>query len=135
MHNSRKIFLTDKEPRCILTSYENVENAPTKEYKTYDTSIEAGDYVVIPTDTRHNMTVVKVEEVDVEADLDSDEPVSWVICKADRTEFERVTKVENTFLTGVRSAEKKRRKEQLRQDFLSDVDESAIAALEDQSAS
>lgn len=128
MHESRKVFLLDREPRCILAAYEAVEGAPTKEFKTFDEDIQVDDYIVVPTDTRHNMTVCKVREVDVEPDLESNEGVAWVIARIDREGYERALQSEQKFIDAVRVAERRRKKAQLREDFVSEIDMKALPA-------
>lgn len=134
MHKSRKIFLTDKEPRCVLAAYENYDDAPTKEFKTYDQSLQPGDYVIVPTDSRHNMTVIKVIEVGVEADLESTAPMDWIIGTVNTAEHETIKAREDEFLSIINAEAKRRKKEEMKETFLAGVGEVAVAALEDQSA-
>lgn len=122
MHNSRKVFLLDQEPRCILADYENGPNPKTCEFKTNDMSIKVDDYIVVPTNTRHGMTVCKVVKVDVEPNLDCESEMYWVVSRIDTTNFDNVTQQEQSFLTAAASAEKRRKKEQLKKDFLADID-------------
>ena len=129
MHDSRKVFLLDTEPRCILATYEKGDNAQTTEFKTWDDDIKVDDYVTVPTETRHKMTVVKVVEVDVEAILDSEAPMGWIVGVVDTTAFDETASQEKEFLEAARSAEKTRRKAQLKKDFLQDVDTTQFSAI------
>jgi len=133
MHDSRKVFLLDEEPRCILATYEEGENASRTEFKTWDQDIQVDDFIVVPSGTRHDMTVVKVVKVDVEPNLESSHKMDWVVCKIDRAAFEDTTQREATFLNAARKAEKLRKKQQMREDFLRDVDPKAMStAIEHQ---
>lgn len=127
MHDSRKVFLLDTEPRCVLCSYESHEGAPRTEFKTWDTDIKVGDYVVVPTDTRHHMTVVRVEEIDVEPNLESNERMHWIVDVVDKSAFDRTANQEREFLNAARAAEKQKKKEALKEAFLANVPDSALA--------
>lgn len=74
MNYSTAVMLFNPEIRAISVSYEKDEKGAGKKpfytYKTLDKTIEKGDLVVVPTDTRHEFTVVRVEEVDVEVDYE-----------------------------------------------------------------
>ena len=126
MHNSRKVFLLENEPRCVLGAYEAGENPPLSEFKTFDGDIGVGDLVIVQSDTRHKMTVVKIAQVDIEPNLDSGSVMHWVVGKVDVDAFNETIKSESKFLDAARRAEKARRKEQLRKDFLQDVDDSSL---------
>jgi hypothetical protein len=130
MHDSRKVFLLEDEPRCIKAKYEPDVNTqkPSKGYdfKTFDETIQVDDFIVVPTDTRYGMTVVKVVEVDVEPDLDTDLYMHWVIDKVDRSVFENLLASEEGFIDAARAAERKRKKKQLKEDLLADVDTTTL---------
>lgn len=130
MHDSRKVFLLDDEPRCVLCTYEAdtpTQKASSTEFKTWDSNIKVGDYVVVPTDTRHCMTVVKVVDVDVEPNIESHAKMDWIIGTVDRHDFEAIVAQERRFLDAARSAEKARKKKELKEAFLADVDGSKFA--------
>jgi len=131
MHSSRKVFLLDNEPRCVLATYEkdegplyNTKKVKTTEYKTFDDDVAVDDLVIVKTNTRHGFTVVKVKEVDVEPDLDSSDEINWVVSRFDTGIYEGIIKKEEEFLSAVRKAEKTRRKAELKKDFLADADAS-----------
>ena len=72
MNDSMTLFLVNRDCRGILVSYEPVERGVkpnTNLCKTLDQSIKCDDMVVVETDTRHGMTVGKVEDVDIEPDF------------------------------------------------------------------
>ena len=129
MHESRKIFLTDAEPICILATYEDHEDANKTALKTYDETLAVDDYIVVPSATRHEMTVMKIVEVGVEPNLDSNSKIDWVIGKIDRTPYEKLLSQEGDFLSRARKAEKKRKKEQMREDFLAGMEDEDLKML------
>lgn len=140
MHDSRKVFLLPEEPRCILASYQPKPNGQDyepedigdgdyslKELKTFDVDTKPGDYVVVPTGTRHRMTVMRVEFVDMEPDLNSDKEMLWAVGRVDKTSHDDILRKEREFIQQARAAERKRQKEQLRKDFLAEMDTSNVA--------
>lgn len=122
MHDSRKVFLLEGELRCITAAYEAGDDARTTEFKTFDAAIAVDDYIIVPTDTRHEMTVCKVHKVDVEPDLDSGGEMLWVIGKISLAGHEATVASEERFIAAARSAERSRRMKQLKEDILADVD-------------
>lgn len=86
MNFSTGVFLINRDLRAVLAIYEP-DAAHTKGkrtmFKTLDQTIEVGDFVIVPTDTRHGMTVVKVVETDVSVDFDDPTQITWVISKID----------------------------------------------------
>lgn len=91
MNQSLNIFLINNDARAVLCTYEADDTrvkVPTTMFKTLDPGIKVGDYVVVPTETRHKMTVVKVAEVDVDVDFESHAPVAWIIGVVDRADHE-----------------------------------------------
>ena len=96
MNYTTAIFLINKNVRAVLCNYE--PNAPDKTimFKTLDKTIREGDFVLVPTSTRHNMTVSKVVETDVDVDFDSGATVGWIISKIDRSAYEVVLSQEAT---------------------------------------
>lgn len=135
MHESRKVFLLEgeREPRCILICYSPEEEDYTSQYKevkTFDTDIQVGDYVAIPSQSRYNLAVVKVMEVDVEPDLSSKKSIDWVVGRIDDEDYEKTIEDEKVFIDSVRSAEKQALKSKLREDFLANVDTKGLKIIE-----
>jgi len=122
MHKSRNAFLLKDPPMCVLAAYDANKGADTEEFKTFDRAIQVDDYIVIPTNRRHHMTIVQVKEVDFEPDLESDLEVMWVIAKVDKTQYETTLESEKGFVQAARSAQRKRKRDQLAEDLLADVD-------------
>ena len=79
MHKSLDVFILSDDVRGMKACYE--PNGTSALFKTFDEDIAVDDYIVVETNTRHNMTVVQVTAVDVEPDYNDDTPVKWVINK------------------------------------------------------
>lgn len=113
MHDSRQVFLLDDNVKCVSGKYEVGHSASTEEFKTGLNGIEVGDYIVVPTDTRQKMTVVRVDEIDIEPDLESDIKMDWVMCKVPKTEYDATMASEKAFTDRNRIAIRKRKKQEL----------------------
>jgi len=122
MHDTRKVFLLEETLRCVKAAYEIGDRPRLVEYKTFNTSIEVGMYLVVPTQSRHEMAVVKVHEVDIEPDLSSDTRMDWVVDTIDRDAYAGTLASEKSFINAARSAERRRMRETLKKDVLADLD-------------
>lgn len=133
MNNSTAVFLINKDVRAVLTIYEaETPHSPTAKramFKTLDQTIKAGDFVVVPTETRHKMTVVKVVEVDVEVDFESPVQVGWIIGTVERIDYEETLKRETAFIEAVKAAEKRKKQDELREALLKVVPVDEIKLL------
>jgi len=139
MNYTTAIFLVNRDVRAVLVTYEADEvgkppTAPRELFKTFDQSIAVDDLVVVPTATRHLMTVVKVVEVDVEVDFDSNKEAKLIICKTDRSDYDRLLKLEAAAIQAIKSAEVRKRREELAEKLLADMDPDAAARLKALSA-
>lgn len=132
MHDSAKILLIDEKIIPVVGIYDphktashqiNGNGRNVALFKTYDSTLKKGDFVVVRTSTRHNMTVVEIKSVgldavdDVDRALDEGEEVKWVVGKVDTTEFEQLDAQEKHLLKAARVAKRKRE----RTEFLSDL--------------
>lgn len=132
MNYSNAVFLISDEVRAVMATYEKDENgstAPRTMFKTFDPKIKVDDYVVVPTKTRHHMTICKVVAVDVEPDLDNKAELEWIIGTVDRADFEQIKSQEGDAIARIKSAEKRKKREELRKALLDDVGEKEIMAL------
>lgn len=131
MNYSTSVFLINNHVRAIIGVYEPEDRQPKPTmFKTLDPSISVGDLVVVPTDTRHGMTVVKVSEVDADVDFDNTTVVKWVIQKVDRTAFDKTTEEERIAIETIKSAVTTQKRAQLRDAMLADTgNASAIRTL------
>ncbi|CTQ67207.1 hypothetical protein [Roseibium alexandrii] len=121
MNYSRAVFLINDQLRAIKCTYD--EHGTETLFKTLDPTIEEGDLVVVPTDTRHGMTVVKVTEVDVDIDIDAPGNVNWIVCPVDQDTHEKNVASEKTAISKIKSAENRRKREQLRDSLFADHQE------------
>jgi regulator of protease activity HflC (stomatin/prohibitin superfamily) len=137
MNFSRSIILFNKNIRTIATVYdlEPVPGPGAKQpartiYKTLDPTIKKDDLVIIPTDTRYKMSVVKVVETDVEIeDFDAPGDIKWIIDKVNRESFDKSLAMEQTGIEMMRSAEKRRRREEIQAAILKDNPDFANLAI------
>lgn len=112
MNLSTAVFLINDDARAVMVTYEEGDRATRTMFKTFDKNLKVDDFVVVPTNTRHHMTVCKVVEVDVEVDFDNDVQVDWIIGRVEKANFDDIKKQEESAINAIRAAEKlKKRKE------------------------
>ena len=111
-NKSLTIFLLNDDVRAISACYDPDSETVTT-FKTMDQSISSGDYVVVESDTRHKMTVVKVVDVDLDLDFDTSEKVKWVVGAINKKSHDELIEQESQALDVVSSAEKRRKKDEL----------------------
>lgn len=128
-NQSTAVFLINDKTRAILATYEEGDNAPRTMFKTFDQSIDVDDLIIVPTGTRHRMTVCKVVEVDVDVDFNSGVTVEWVIGTVDTTEYQEVVRREKDALKTIRSAEVRREREKLKEALLADLNGDADRSI------
>ena len=131
MNYTTAVFLINSDVRAIMVSYEPDEERTKNNrvvFKTFDKTIQKDDLVVVPTNTRHSMTVCKVVDVDVDIDFDSDVPVAWVVERVDQAAYAQILGREAEAITVIKSAEKTRKRAELRNAMLADSSE-ALKAL------
>lgn len=116
MNNSMAVFLINDEVRCMRAVYE--EKGKPELFKTFEPDIGIGDYVVVETTSRHNMTVVKIVEADVTPDFDTAEEVRWIICKIDRRRHLTTLERERQAIATIQQAEAKRKREEMRRTMM-----------------
>lgn len=120
MNYSTIVFLINKNVRAILATYEADEKSPREMFKTLDPELAVGDLIIVPTITRHGMTVCKVVEVDVEVDFDATVQVKWVVGKVEKTAYEQTISQEGVAIQTIKSAEARKKREELRASILAD---------------
>lgn len=123
MNYTTAVMLINPNIRAIKTIYEpdvtDSSGRVTKAgqrytFKTLDTSIKAGDLVVVPTNTRHNFTVVKVEECDVEVDFESEIQLKWIVDKVDQANNTLVLAEETKWIEQLKASEKRAKREEIK---------------------
>lgn len=128
---STAVFLLNTSCRAIMASYEldqpGGKLAPRTMFKTFDATIKLGDIVNVVSNTRHGFTVVRVTDVDVEPDFNSSEKVEWIVGKVDMVTHENLVAQEAQFHTMIQSAEKRKKRDELRAALLADNE--ALQAL------
>lgn len=127
MHNSTIVLLINDDARAVRGVYE--DNGSETTFKTLDQTIDVDDLVVVESGTRHGMTVVKITEVDVDINFDTTTDVKWVVQKVDTPHFDELRKQERAAINAVQAAERRRKREQLRESLFADHAEK-IKALE-----
>lgn len=124
MNYSSAIFLVNKDVRAVNVSYEKTADgkgvAPFYTFKTLDQTLAVGDLVTIPTETRHCMTVARVEEVDVEVDLESPTQLKWLVGRVDPAPYENIVAQESAAITQMKSAERRAKQEELAAKLIAD---------------
>lgn len=123
MNLSAAVFLINDSVRAISCEYEKAEDNPKRGYyifKTMDPTIVKDDLVIVPTHTRHGMTVVKVAEVDVDVDFDSDIQLKWIVGKVAQAPYEATLAAEAEAMKAINSAEKLKKRNELRDALLAD---------------
>ncbi len=121
MNYPTAIFLISDQARAINLTYEKDEAAPRTTFKTLDPNIKVDDYVTVPTGTRHKMTVCKVVEVDVEPDLEASREMEWIVGVVSTVDFDQIKSQEGDAIARIKSAEKTRKRKELRDALLADV--------------
>lgn len=116
MNYSTAVMLVNENIKAVLCIYEpdpvSGKPSPRTLFKTLDTTIKVGDLVIVPSNTRHQRTVVKVVEYDAEVDFDSNVQVDWIVGKVDQGMFERIGAEEAKAIEKIKAGEKlKRRRE------------------------
>lgn len=124
MNYSTAIFLISDVARAVLVSYETPaqgHEAETTMFKTLDPDIKIDDYVVVATDTRHHMTVCKVIETDIDVDFDMSSEVKWIIGVVNTADADEIKRQEDDAILKIKSAEKRRKRDELRDALINDA--------------
>ena len=119
MHDSNRIFLASDTVRAVKGIFEvDVNNQPTakREYfKTFNTELKVGDLVNVETSTRHGVSVIKIAEIDVDIDVESNEPTRWILGKVETTEYEKFRTMEGDMVSEMKKAELKAKRDDMRE--------------------
>jgi len=138
MNYSKTVFLINKNVRAISAQYE--PGAEAEIFKTLDENVKVGDIVVVPSDTRHRFTTVKVKHVDEDVDIDFDDTVQckWIVSVVDTEAFESLLDMEKTAIAKVKSAEVRKKRADLSsalfEDNIEELKALPIAAMNGDSA-
>ena len=117
---STLVFFVDTSVRAIKGIYEedtSTKKQPRELFKTRDKSVKVGDYVIVPTDGRHNMALVQVTDVDVRLDLTSTEKARWIIDTVSTDKYEKIKSWEDKAIEAFQNNEAKKKCEQIREEM------------------
>lgn len=122
MNYSTAVMLFNEDIRALRVSYDpkDLLNGEVKSYifKTLDPDLKVDDFVTIPTNTRHNMTVAKVEEVEVEIDFDSDLEIKWIISRVPVKEYEAILEDEKVWISQMKKSQNRKKKEDIKKSMI-----------------
>jgi hypothetical protein len=121
MNYSTAVFLINNEVRAVRGIYQDEGHSAV--FKTLDKTIKKDDLVVVPTTTRHKMTVFKVTETDVDVDMDSSVKMDWVVSKVDESGYKQLLEQENDAIQKIKSAEIRKKRTDLREALFKDEEE------------
>ena len=117
MNYSTAIFLVNEQVQGVLCSFSEQGAKDGKFYlfKTFDKTIQKGDYVVVPRDGQnHDMTVVRAEEIGVDPDFDSTIQYKWIVGKIDPAYYQNILATEAQAIETIKSSEKLKRRKELK---------------------
>ncbi len=132
MNYSTAVMLINPNIRAIKVSYEEDTQShkqPLYTFKTLDQSIKEGDFVVIPTDTRHKMTVCLVKEIDVEIDFESGLEIKWILDKVDVESANHVLKEEKIWIDALKASEKRKKQAEIKKNLVDMYSDAGIDQL------
>lgn len=121
MNASKIIFLINDQVRAVKGRYE--PGGTVEEFKTLDQAIKVGDLAVVTSGTRHEMTVVEITEVDFDLDLESARDLRWIVQRIDTEAFGQIKEQEAEAISAVHSAERRRKRDELRKSLFADHQE------------
>lgn len=116
MNYSTAILVMNPDARCVKVIYEP-DTIHTKQtrgmFKTFDRTLKVDDFVVVPTDTRWNLTVCKIVEVDTDDWMDCGKELGWVVGRVDMADAEKVKGWEASAIEALKDAEKRKRRREM----------------------
>lgn len=121
---SAAVFLVNKKIRAMGLSYEVDAEGKGKQpyyiFKTVDPNLAVGDYVTVPTDTRHGFTICRIEETDVDFDhlLEGVTSVKWIVNRVDTDAYKHYLEQEAEMIKAIQSAERQSKREELAKKLL-----------------
>lgn len=117
----------DKDNRAL--DQHGSPGGATTMFKTMIPDLKVGDLAIVPTSTRVGYTVVQVHEVNVTPDFEKQGDVDWIVGRPDVGQHKVIVEKEREFLTVWAEADRKRRQEEIRKDFLAILPEEQRKAL------
>lgn len=134
------IALVNEAVRAINVRFN--ENGQTYTYKTFDETIEVGDWCLVPDATDHDRyKAVEVVGVDGEFNFDSSTQYKWIVCRCDTHNdlLLRSLLTEGQVVSKIKAGERKARRETIlkqqlnlqEEELQSIADLSNLIAIED----
>lgn len=120
MNYSKAIFIINPNVRAMVGIYETGNGAKRESFKTLDMDIRVDDLVVVPTDSRHGFTVVKIIEADVDIDIEAADETRWIVSKIEISDFKKLKVMEDEGIKAIKSAELRKKREDLQRTMLAD---------------
>lgn len=125
MNYSTAVFLINPDARAIQCQYDPDDKSNAGKgytFKTLDKSIKKDDLVVVPTATRHQLTVVKVIETDIDIDVDTPHEIKWVVGKVDLMTHQKLLDMEQEAIAKIKAAEMRKKRVELAATLKSNTD-------------
>lgn len=110
MNYTTALFLINDNLKAVYANYDPNRSHDKTMFKTLDSSIKVGDYIVVPSKTRYNLTCVKVVEIAAEPDLDASTPVEWVIQKVNYEDYQERLDKEKASMSEIKDLVSRRKK-------------------------
>lgn len=99
-------------------------------FKTFDSDLKVGDYVIVPTATRIKFTAVQIAAVDVEVDYESTKEVGWIVGRFDVSGYADIVARERKIIDALKDADKKARQDEIRKRMLGNIDPKDLPVID-----
>lgn len=133
MHPSHFILIANPNvliARCAYNEDKPGVSTDLTAFKTLDQSIQPGDYVVIPTNRRHGMTVVRVKSVDPllksRYAIKGEDKLDWIVAKVDKSAYDTLLKQEGDLIERFAALEVERERQELAKAHLAGAEAAGI---------
>ncbi len=123
MNDDTALFILSEHAIAVRASYEPARPgiSDTLElFKTLDDTIAVDDLCVVPSSTRHGFTTVKVAEVGFDIDLDTTEPVKWIVCRVNLATYRENAGKEADAISKINAWQRRRELAKVRAEMLAD---------------
>ena len=116
-NKSMAVFVLNDDVRGIMAVYEDEKTETPTFYKTFDQSIEVGDLIVVPANTRLGFTTNKVVEIDVDPDINRHSKVEWVAGSISLKNYDNYLAQEKQMIDQINKLEKQKAREAFKKDL------------------
>lgn len=116
MNYSTAVMLINQNIRAVRGQYE--PEGATEVFKTIDQNLKVDDLVTVESGTRWKYTTMKIVEVDVEVDFDSNKAISWVVGKIDTSVHDQIKGMEAKAIDVIKKGELRKRREDIKKNTL-----------------